>query len=166
MITYSQHKYLWQPMNCENRETLTARLARILKQWEGTPYGPFRQTKGRSADCVGFICAVLNELYGMPETRLNMPSDIEFKSRLRAKEAIETIKENYPHIDINGDVLEPGDVVVLGNGVVHAMIVGPQKNTIWHTTQGTGVCWSGLIIPSDKQIIDVFRCSDRDKLWS
>lgn len=123
----------WRPMA---DATAQARLGEILLSWEGTRYMPGQQLRGVGTDCVRFVCAVLDELLGVKTPIKTLPPDTCMHDPERAAAAMRRLQELYPSDQVSGAV-EPGDVIVTGpkaGGPGHAMIVGDQRNVVWHAS--------------------------------
>lgn len=145
---------------------LRDRLAVILASWEGTPYAPGMQQKGMGTDCVRFVCGVLDELVGVwPYRPLEtLPHDAAVNNRKGAINAMRTIRKLYDFERVRDGIVEPGDVIVTGpprGGPGHAMIVGHQRNTVWHAAAGK-VHWTGLgFVMGCMTVFAVYRLKDR-----
>lgn len=143
-----------------------ATLMRILESWDGTKYAPGQQCRGVAVDCVGFVGGVLDELTGRHTPIETLPPDTAFHAPDTALAGALRLRELYqPNDDVTaGGVIQPGDVLVTGprlGGPMHAMIVGPQRNTVWHSSGkcvhrvGTGV------IAAIGRVFMVYRLCDR-----
>ncbi len=147
------------------------RLTRILGEWERTPYDTKFSEKQVGSSCAGFICRVLDELYGRSPTELlNIPNDISFHNRNGAMAGLKWFLQAYPEAQQVTDMkVQPGDIIITqpeGGGPGHALIVGPRENTMWQTTDDiVGVHYTGLSVPSSYQLSAVFRFTDREK-WA
>jgi hypothetical protein len=115
-----------------------ARLAAVLAPWEGTPYAPGQQCRGVGVDCVRFVIAVLDELTGKQTAIRTLPPDSSVHNPAAARERMELISQAYaPYLEVTDGVVEPGDILVTGplhGGPGHVMIVGNQRNVLWHAT--------------------------------
>jgi len=149
---------------------LEARLHYVLTSWVGTSYHPGWQCKGAGVDCVRFVCGVLDELYGVTTPIETLPPDTAMHNARGAVGVMHKIKVLYkPNMAVRDGTISPGDVVVMGprdGGPGHALIAGPSRNTLWHST-GLGVQVTGLGFADGihNKIYRVFRCGDRD-LWA
>lgn len=147
------------------------RLARILGEWESTPYDTKFSEKGVGSSCTGFICRVLDELYRKDPTELpHIPNDISFHDKAGAMAGLKWFMRAFPMAEkITDTRVQPGDVVITqptGGGPGHALIIGPRENTMWQTTDDiVGVHYTGLAVPSTYQLSAVFRFKDRGT-WS
>lgn len=148
-----------------------ARLERILDSWEGTPYVPGQQMKGAGVDCVRFVCAVLDELYGFARVPLpELPGDISLHARETAIAAMRFIMKIYePNEQVMDGHLEPGDILVVAppnGGPGHAMIVGARENEVWHSTDrrvqmtGIGTLDNGM---NGWRFYAAYRATDRER---
>jgi cell wall-associated NlpC family hydrolase len=138
-------------------DTLTtearAALDAALRSWDGTPYLPGQQAKGPKGgvDCVRFVAAVLDELYGKVTPIETLPQDAALHARATAVLAMKRIITLYrPNERVADDTIEPGDVLVTsqpGGGPGHALIAGPRRWTLWESTLDgvhfTG--WGGIV---------------------
>lgn len=146
------------------------RLDLILRAWENTPYVPNGQVKGMAVDCVRFLAAVLDELYRKSPTKVPVKAhDMAFNNRRGAMTAMKEFLRLYPyHRRIRDNWVEPGDVIVsgpMGGGPGHAIIVGPQENTVWQAS-GLGIHFTGLAsMPATYRVFAVYRMLDRE-LWA
>lgn len=74
----------------------------------------------------------------------------------------------YSRVEKSG-IIEPGDVIVVGpngGGPGHGMIVGPRKNTIWHSDTNVGVQFTGIsfLWLTRQRIFRIYRYHRKD-LW-
>lgn len=169
-------RWSWRPLSgFPGAERAQLRLGEVLGSWLGTPYSPGNQVKGPQGgvDCVRFVCAVLDELYGTKRIPIpELPNDVAMHSRDTAFAAMRFLLRAYePHREVVDGILEPGDVLVVampGGGPGHAMIAGPDLNTLWHATgrevqrAGIGFLWAGY---SDWKLSAVYRVLDRER-WA
>lgn len=146
------------------------RLARILGEWERTPFASGQCRKQMGASCQGFLAGLLDELYGRRvESKIPiLPIDIGLHNRRKAKAGMKWFMRNYPnHERVNDGFVEPGDLVVVGpsdGGPGHCMFVGPRENTLWHSVEGSGVCYTGMSLPSQNKLYAVYRPLDKE-VW-
>ena len=129
--------FTWSPL----KDTAAAvRMHITLKEWGGTPYRLQSQTKGGGVDCVRFVTGVLDELCHInnPTDTPELPKDTALHNKATAAKALKALLQRYPgHTHIRSGTVEPGDIVVVGvegGGPGHGMVVGPKKNTLWHST--------------------------------
>jgi len=159
----------WQPLAGFAGATLAQRrLEGILDSWLDTPYMMGAQVKGVGVDCVRFVCAVLDELYGYKRAPVpELPQDIALHKRDTAVAAMRFILRLYePNESVDNGALEPGDVLAVappGGGPGHAMIVGARENEIWHST-GRRVQMTGLALYlGGWSIHSAYRTCDRER---
>lgn len=154
----------------EGTDRFCSHLATLLRSWEGTPYMAGQQMQKVGVDCVRFVSAVLDaalrrERTAMPE----LPQDTAMHDRTRAIAAMRLIMRLYPEAEVvrNPRFVEPGDVLVVGEasgGPGHAIIVGPEPNTLWQTgTLGVHKGGFGLIDVSQR-LFRVYRLRNRESL--
>lgn len=151
----------WRPLPPED-EAFGKKLATVLAAWQGTPYHEGQQAPGLGVDCVRFVCAVLDEMLLRERTPIStLPPDAAMHNRAGALGVMKKIASLYPHVTVEDESLEPGDVVVVGprnGGPGHAMIVGTQKNVLWHAVRPrvsrTGV---GEAHAHDLELFRVYR---------
>lgn len=146
-------------------------LGRVLAAWEGTPYMAGQQQPGRQGggvDCVRFVCGVLDALTGRRTPIKTIPPDTCFHDPAKALRASLAIRALYQPNDLVTDGwLEPGDVVVTGplrGGPGHAMIVGHERNVVWHSA-AHGVHRTGLagVFVMGHRVFQVYRL--RERAW-
>lgn len=138
----------------------------VLVSWSGTAYCSGQLCRGVAADCVRFVVGVMDEMHGyeaLPPIK-TLPPDTALHDPRMAVRAVRAIAGRYPNDIVRGDEVEPGDVMVVavGHGPGHVVIVGPQRNTIWHCDRGVGVSWTGF--EQFRRIMRVWRSRDR-KSW-
>lgn len=165
----------WQPLSIEDPRAahlIHLKLAVLFQQWQGTPYMAGNQCIQKGVDCVRWVTAVLDMMYDRAPTDIQtLPSDGSFHNKRGAMKAMIKIKRLYPHCKVLRDEpLEPGDLVIVGppgGGPGHAMLVGTEKNTLWHCAPLSGVCKTGWsLIVGNQHIFRVYRAKDRVKLWT
>ena len=134
-------------------------LRSVLLAWEGTPYSAGQACKGVGVDCVRFVCEVLRELGGLDKIPLvDIPSDASMHSREGSIAAMKKIMLAYLPMERVGST-QPGDIVVIGpihGGPGHGMIVGHQKNTLYHAAP-SGVNMTGMGLIPGYKIFGIFR---------
>lgn len=145
------------------------RLAKILATWENTPYGDVSDPKpGVSVSCLGFACVVLDALYGRAgEPILELPPDIGLGDPERARAAMRWFQRRYSVERVEGKEIQPGDLLVVTHGEAsnpgHLMVVGPRKNTLWHSTETAHVHYTGMALVAPSRLHSIYRCTDRDQ---
>lgn len=181
----SKHTILnarWQPINAPTM----ARMRDVLLRWEDTPYRSGGSLCGVEADCIGSVFGVIDDLDGR-ERRKNsdMPHDTALHNQEAAFGAVSRLRHIYEPAEklemtevpvrpplrsmVQGYVLEPGDLLVVGTsagGPGHLMIVGPQENTIWHSVQGQGFRMGGWGLGDGwERLFAAYRLGDRER-WT
>lgn len=150
--SYNGQGLSWKPLDFEGADLVTARLEALYQKWEGTPYMPGQRMPQIGVDCVRFVCAVMDEMYGI---YTEIPREIQDRSLhdpKGAEDIVALIRSYYPdHIDlVIGDrCVEPGDIPITGNaqgGPGHAILVGTARNTMWQaTTRAVRMTGLGLL---------------------
>jgi len=165
----------WRALSIKGAEAISRKLGSILESWRDTPYLPGQQAKGAGGgvDCVRFVCGVVDELYGFRRAELpRLPQDRSLHDRAGAVKAMKFMRRLYePNLPIEDGVFEPGDILVVSapdGGPGHAMIVGAEPNTLWHSTgrfvQMTGIGFLWATYHSWK-FCGGYRMQDREK-WA
>lgn len=180
MIVYKPLPLRWQAFNlCPDNGfaqdryraiEIERRMAKILDEWEYTPYDTKFAEKGKGVHCSAFVCRVLDELYRREPTPLpNIPNDIGFHDRAGAIAGLRWFMRQYPACyQVTGTDVQPGDVLItgpVGGGPGHAMIVGPRENTLWQASD-TGVHYTGMSLPDIYELHATFRFRDREKWYA
>lgn len=103
--------------------------------------------KGMGVDCVSFVRAVLDELYRLPPTALQiMDRQLSLHDPREAVRIMRLLVDRYPNRILRGEAPEPGDVVIGRSGTQaspgHVLIVGPHPAQLWHVGM-SGVCFTG-----------------------
>lgn len=165
---------IWREMSgFRDAAMAQARLERILDSWDGTPYAIGQQMKGAGVDCVRFVAAVLDELYGYKRLPVqDLPHDVALHQRETAIAAMRLIMKLYePNEPVLDEILEPGDILVMAppkGGPGHAMIVGARENEIWHST-GKRVQMTGIGFfdagHTGWKLFGAYRALDRER-WA
>lgn len=151
----------WRPSPSQDR------VAAVLESWERTPYMQGAACKGAGVDCVRFVCAVLDELYGRyREPIQTVPQDAAFHDRRTAITGMRRVIEAYgPAEKLRpGAPVEAGDILVTGpqgGGPGHAMIVGVRQ--LWHST-GERVQRAGLTL-GRWRLFRIYRPQEKH-LWA
>jgi cell wall-associated NlpC family hydrolase len=125
-------------------EVMTDFIEAELISWEGTPYNPECQIKGRAVDCVRFVAAIYDFLTGQKTDIRTLPPDAALHNKSSAIESMHKLLSLYDNFKVTGNKVQPGDLIICGypsGGPGHGMIVG--KTHIWHC--GTEyVCRTGF----------------------
>lgn len=108
--------------------------------------------KGVGADCVGFVCGLLDELLDLePEERPRIPQDATLHAEGANLKVVMYFKRRYKpltrlHPKGCTFIVGPGDLVLskVGKGANHIYVVGTEKNTCWHCWEGSGVSRASL----------------------
>lgn len=153
----------------EDVERIESRIDGILMGWKDTKYQPGQQCKGVAADCVGFVCGVLDELMGREQTpREILPQDAAFHARASAEAGMRAIARLYSPMEFRHAsemwTLEPGDIVVTGcegGGPGHAMFVGAKPNELWHATNRRVMRGGMGLIDGYQKVFRVCRVGSR-----
>jgi cell wall-associated NlpC family hydrolase len=140
------------------------RLVSIFEEWEGTPHRNGQQVKGLAVDCVRFVSAVADELYGKTTEIVRLPQDASFHSKETCYNAFKSFMKNYPHDRVEGN-LQPGDIIITGprgGGPGHAIFTGVKY--LWHcdtravVRTGTFLTSAGVYFP-----IAILRGRNRER---
>lgn len=145
----------------------TDRLHHELEHWRGTRYAEGSGCRGRASDCVGFVAAVMDRLHGVTAPLIRpVAQDTAMHSRELARAAALTLASRYPHVRIESGEIEPGDVLVLTNGLGpgHVMIADFDPVIAWHCTRGAGVV-TGSVAGHLDRIDHVLRSTEKPR-WS
>ncbi|MFG0318405.1 MAG: hypothetical protein ACF8XB_14120 [Planctomycetota bacterium JB042] len=126
----------WKPLDDAR---IARRVDEVLVSWADTPYMPGQQSKQQGVDCIRFVCAAFDELFGMSTPIPRLPPDTALHCPEKAVEVVRLVREIYaPNTLITDGTIEPGDVIVTrsGNsGPGHALIAGGRENTVWHASR-------------------------------
>lgn len=153
-------------LTVEETISVESRLEGIFKCWQGTPHRAGQQQKRSGVDCVRFVTAVIDELYGIHTELLRLPQDIAFHKKETAFNAFKLFLKEFPHTKVKGTEIQPGDVLITGprgGGPGHAIIVGITH--LWH-------CDSQSVVPTGTHLTNggvyflktILRGADRH-LW-
>jgi hypothetical protein len=133
----------WRPGNPDR----AARLAAVIRSWEGTPYLPGQQRKKVGVDCVRFVCGVYDELLGRATPIHTLPSDACMNDPLQATQVMEKIAGLFGAQEVTScGVILPGDVIAtgpIGGGPGHCLVVGEERKIAWHAVKPR-VCRTGF----------------------
>ena len=125
-------------------DLVAQRIDRVLRSWDETPYMLGQCAKGVGVDCIRYVCAVLNELYGRDNFDFeHLPGDSDMFNREGAERVLRKVIRMYPATQILGITdeswVEPGDVIITakpGCGPGHSIFVGNHPRTLWHAIDG------------------------------
>lgn len=165
----------WEPLPAKLGNA-QERLRAALLAWERTPYVSGQRCRGVAADCIGGVFGVIDDVDGRPRAQDPLlPSDTSLHDSKAAYRAVAALRRIYaPSIRLRecGPELrlQPGDLLVVGTsagGPGHLMIVGAQKNTIWHASNSRqGFCRSGWCLGDGyERLFSVYRLGDRER-WA
>jgi len=144
--------------NCPYEDELREALA----LWDSTPYAPDQQCAQVGVDCVRFVCAIMDQISGRSTNPRTLPQDAAMHDRAGAVACMKQIMTLYKPIKPLGPhypYVRGGDVLIVGRrtgGPGHAMIVGPDQNTIWHATFPR-VQRTGMYLDNDHKVFRVYR---------
>jgi hypothetical protein len=117
-----------------------------------------QRAKGIGTDCVGFVVSVVTELSG--QTFKKPPLSNAFKVRSSSMKAFRQYLKAFPADVIEGEDIEPGDVVLAGYAdqpMKHAYIAG--NKSLWHCGTScvtrTGFDLSGMFVSK------ILRCKNK-----
>jgi len=157
----------WREMSLPDpaRQRSTEALAQAIYKWTGTPYMAGQCLPGVGVDCVRLICAILNDLRGHEVIPIStVPPDAALHNRETAIAAMRSLLKAYNPTKVENRMIEPGDILVVsysGGGPGHGMLVGPVKNTLYHS-DGRGVVKTGMALPCEFQRVHgIYRLPDR-----
>lgn len=116
----------------------SVRFASLLVEWEGTKYWHGQLARGHFADCLTFVCALLDELLEREITPIPPMRQTLYD--------VEAVLSLFPLVELADDAtLRAGDVVLMERaGLPHVLIMGPWKNTAWHCVRGHGVTQTSI----------------------
>ena len=173
-VVYSPMGLRWREPCFQGSVNAMRRLRAVLASWDDTPYQHNQQIKGVGVNCSRFLAGVLDEMYRRPTKTVlpDFPADGAMHDRAGAFRALRFFLDHYPnHTDeVVDGWCEPGDVIVVcpvNGGPGHAMIVGVDPNTVWHSPgPEESVCFTGFSLPEKYQrLFAVYRMSDREN-WA
>lgn len=141
----------------------------LCRIWKGTPYRLNDCTPGVGVDCIHFVAAILDSLYGERHSKnlKSLPPDACVHNKLGVLKAGRALFAAYPGMErVEDSTLEAGDLVATGPAqkeptVGHLMIAGgPGK--LWQAIS-VGVCFTGYGIPDNQMLVAVYRATDKYK---
>ena len=166
----------WTPLSIGGADTqeLSERIEKMLQSWEGTKYVSGQRFKGEGADCIGFGFAAIDEIDGRERAASpSLPADTALHNPDTARQAVKDIRRLYAPARLIRPAkrgltnLQPLDILVVGpsaGGPGHLMLVGPQRNTIWHCIQNSGVSRTGWGLTTGfERLQGVYRLGDRER---
>ena len=112
-----------------------ARVVRIAKEWENTPYASHQMKKGAGCDCITFIVAIYEEAGLVGRIVLPPYSEQWHLSHCEEKYLNELVKYcNEVSVGRAGDIM----VVKMGHAFSHGALVTDWPD-VFHATKGRGV---------------------------
>jgi len=145
----------------------------VCQSWVGTPYKLNRCVKGArgGVDCVHFVAAVLDELYGIEFSKnlKSLPPDACVHNRRGVMKAGRALLEAYPsHARVEDGTVQAGDLVLTGPvsdtpTTSHLLIAG-KKGKLWQCSN-VGVNFTGYGMPSSEMLVGIYRASDKMEKW-
>lgn len=124
---------------------ISKRITDICESWMGTPYMKGQRCKGTGVDCVQFMCGVLDELHNRPLgsteiDRLSPDTGANDHNGIFGERILLQIMKLNPVEKLGAFCLQPGDILICklgkGGGGGHAMVVGGNKNILYHACNG------------------------------
>lgn len=171
MRTYSLNMD-WHPLPA-TLAPATSTILKALRAWEGTRYRSGQRLRGVEADCIGFGCGAIDDVDGRPRAQSpSLPPDTALHSPESAKNAVAAIRRLYSPakrvISFDGVLkAQPLDILIVssgGGGPGHMMLIGPERNTIWHCIQGSGVNQTGWsLLTGYENVFALYRLGDRER---
>lgn len=158
----------WEPLNIGDTEGSIRswkRLHRILKSWENTGYAAGQGHRGVGTDCVRSVVLILGEWcrHETPDIA-TLPPDASLHCRVSAIESMRAIIRSLPSSQrVLSRRTQPGDVLIVGpaaGGPGHAIIVGPEKNTLWQTSSSSGFNRCGWTLTPGSRVFEIRRFLD------
>lgn len=137
--------------------------------WKGTPYKLNACEKGRGVDCIHFVAAVLDELYGVEHSKnlKSLPPDACVHNKKGILEAGRALLNAYPHIRVDDNSLEAGDLVLFGPPstlTTSHLLIASTQGRLWQATKtALGVLVSGYGTNEDQALVAVYRATDKEK---
>lgn len=146
MEQLNQFRGLWNSdpsIQPNHRGPIEGRLNAVLCSWRGTVYSPRSAIKGRGADCIGFVAAVVDELYRCEFGVRGSPCGFSHGSQ-EFVDFFKNCRTLWPVQDTK--TLDCGDIILdrTESGHAHVYITGALPYTLWHSLHGFGVVASGF----------------------
>lgn len=167
------NQLVWAPLPRELRGAQW-KLEAALRAWKNTPYRSGQRLRGVGGDCIGDVFGVIDDIDGRPRAQNPvLPADTALHDPESAHEAVGILRRLYSpakrlHWTDGTLEVQPGDLLVVGpslGGPGHLMIVGTQKNTIWHASNSAeGFCMTGWALGDGfERLFAVYRLGDRER---
>lgn len=146
------------------------RVEEVCESWRGTGYKLNGCKKGWGVDCIHFGAAVLDELYGINNSKnlQSLPPDACVHNKKGVLAAGRALFKAYPtHRKVMDDSIESGDLVILGPiskkpAAAHLRIAGRQGR-MWQCTSA-GVHFTGYGISENEMLVAIYRATNK-VLW-
>ena len=141
----------------------------ICWSWERTPYKLNACKKKAGVDCIHFVAAVLDELYGVEHSKnlKSLPPDACVHNKEGVLAAGRALFEAYPHQRVEDKSIEAGDLVLLGppsTKTTSHLLIASTHGRLWQSTKTPlGVLVSGYGINEDQMLVAVYRATDKEK---
>lgn len=140
--------------------------------WKGTPYSLSSCTKKVGVDCIHFVAAVLDDLYGEKHSKnlKSLPPDACVHNKAGVMRAGRALFQAYPAFSkVSDNTIEAGDLVVLGPAqeeptAGHLLIAG-SRGKLWQAI-AVGVCFTGYGVDESQMLVSVYRAGDKEKWLS
>lgn len=147
-----------------------ARVDAVCQTWKGTPYKLNKCLKGIGSDCIHFVAAVLDELYGLEHSKnlKSLPPDACVHNKKGVMKAGRALLQAYPtHERVEDGTIEAGDLLLTGPvsdtpTTSHLLIAG-SRGKLWQCN-AAGVHFTGYGIPDSEMRVGLYRASDKE-LW-
>ena len=168
--------YEWRPVSFigadpKDGARVAYRIGEVLYSWLDTPYMLGQRSKGQGVDCINFLIAVLDELYGFARPELiglRLRGDRSLHNKIESERTKAAILSVYsPNCIVPSFQVEPGDIVITGparGGPGHAMIVSDKPGVLVHATVRGGVQTAGCGYDRRTQRpLEVWRLLDKHR---
>ena len=127
-------EFKWRSLDPSAEEKLNL----ILERWRGTPYSEGAWAPSVGVNCVRFVCAIADHMFGRPRLPIaHVPADQALHAPVSARAAMRFLMRRYDARTVKDGCLEPGDVLATGpagGGPGHAIIAGIRPTQMWQST--------------------------------